>query len=153
MRGILRRQPSVVKKEEELNNHQNFKFQSVKITSDSKFGPSPNSHAQSPFQMPHHEQKTTDSDTPLAPNRPVTRAKNATTHPGTDAKRVLSNRREPEVIEREKVEQKAKKAAKEHKNREEAARKKKAQHHVEALRAQQAVELRDEFEVPHKGTK
>jgi hypothetical protein len=50
--------------------------------------------------MLRNDKKTAD----IALNRPVTRQKNATTHPGTDA---LSTRRDREVIEKEKLERKA----------------------------------------------
>jgi hypothetical protein len=99
--------------------------------------------------MPPHDQKT--AKTP--PNRPVTRPKNATAHPGTDAQKVLSIRRDPEIIEKEKLERKAKKEAKEHQKAEEDARKEAARQLVEELRAQQAIELDDEESHQHlKGT-
>lgn len=97
--------------------------------------------------MPHHDKGT--AETPL--NRPVTRPKNATTHPGTEAQKVLSTRRDPEVIEKEKLARKAKKEAKERQNADEAARKEAAQHRIEQLRAQQAKDLEDEeSEIPHQ---
>jgi hypothetical protein len=83
--------------------------------------------------MPHHDKNT--ANTP--PNRPTTRPKNATAHPGIDAQKVLSTRRDPEVIEKEKLERKAKKEAKERQNADEAARKEDVQHRVQQLRAQQ----------------
>ena len=92
-----------------------------------------------PLTMPHHD-KTTDSP----PNRPITRQKNANTHPGTEAQKVLSTHRDPELIEKEKLERKAKKEAKERQKEEEATRKEAAKQHVEELRAQQAIELQDE---------
>ena len=93
--------------------------------------------------MPDHDNETA--------NRPVTRRKNATTHPGTEAQKVLSTRRDPEVIEKEKLERKAKKEAKERQNVEEAARKEAAQHRTHQLRAQQAKDLEDEAsEIPRK---
>lgn len=91
--------------------------------------------------MPPQDHKTNDA-------RPVTRAKNATTHPG----RALSNGREPELIEKEKLERKAKKEAREHKKSEEMARKEAAQRHIEALRAQQTIDLEDEELEQPKGT-
>lgn len=90
--------------------------------------------------MPHHDKTTPDSP----PNRPITRQKNATTHPGTEAKKVLSTRRDPELIEKEKLERKEKKDAKERQKEEAATRKEAAQQHVEKLRAQQAIEHQDE---------
>jgi len=69
--------------------------------------------------MPNHEKNT--ANTP--PNRPVTHQKNATTHLGTDAQKVLSTRHDPEVIEKKKTERKAKKDAKEHQKADDAARK------------------------------
>jgi hypothetical protein len=97
--------------------------------------------------MPHHDQQTTD--TPV--NRPVTRPKNATTHPGTDAKRALSSRRDPELVEKEKLERKARKEAKERQKEEDTTRKEAAQQRVEELRAQQAIEIRDEeSEIPRQ---
>jgi len=106
--------------------------------------------------MPHQDQNyTADTQAPPSPpNRPATRSKNATVHPGTDAKKALSNRRDPEVIEREKLERKAKKEAKERQKEEEAERKEAAQRHVEELRAQQAIELEDEdIDIRHKQLK
>ena len=73
--------------------------------------------------MPHHDEST--ANTP--PNHPVTHQKNATAHPGTDAQKVLSTSCDPEVIEKEKLECKVKKEAKEHRNADEAARKEAAQ--------------------------
>jgi hypothetical protein len=97
--------------------------------------------------MPHHDKNM--ADTP--PNRPVTRLKNATVHPGTDAKKVLSNRRDPEVIEKEKLDRKARKEARERQDADEAARKEVAQCHTEQLRAQQAIDIEDEeSEIPHQ---
>jgi hypothetical protein len=97
--------------------------------------------------MPHNDKKTSD----IALNRPVTRQKNATTHPGTDAQKVLSTRRDREVIEKEKLERKAKKEAKDRQNTDEAARKEAAQKRIEQLRAQQAMDLEDEdSEIPHQ---
>ena len=90
--------------------------------------------------MPHHDKNTVNSP----PNRPKTRTKNATTHPGTTAKKALSTRRDPEIIENEKLERQAKKEAKERQKVEEAIRKEAAQQHVKDLRAQQAVELQNE---------
>jgi hypothetical protein len=94
--------------------------------------------------MPPHNQKTANPP----PNRPITRPKNATAHPGTDAQRVLSNRRDPEIIEKEKLERKSKKEAKEHQKAEEVARKEAARQRVEELRAQQAIELDEEESHP-----
>lgn len=94
-----------------------------------------------------HDKNTVD----ILPNRPVTRRKNATTHPGTDAQKVLSTRRDPEVIEKEKLERKAKKEARERQNADEAARKEAAQHHIEQLRAQQAIDLENEASEIPKG--
>lgn len=100
--------------------------------------------------MPQHDKNTVDSP----PNRPKTRQKNATTHPGTDAKKALSTRRDPEVIEKEKLGRQAKKEAKERHKVEEAARKEVAQQRVEDLRAQQAIELQKaESEVKRIGTR
>ena len=92
--------------------------------------------------MPHHDQNTTD--TQALPNHPVTRAKNATAHPGTDAKKALSTRRDPEVIEKEKFECNMKKEAKDRQKADEAARKEAAQRRIEEFRAQQAIDLEDE---------
>ena len=92
--------------------------------------------------MPHHDKNTVDSDSPH--NRPKTRPKNATTHPGIDAKKVLSTRRDPEIIEKEKLARQSKKEAKDRQKTEGATRKEAAQRHVENLRAQQAIELRTE---------
>lgn len=98
--------------------------------------------------MPPHDQHT--ADTPV--NRPVTRPKNATAHPGTDAKKVLSSRHDPEVIEQEKLDRKEKREAKERRKTEEATRKEAAQQRVEKLRARQANELEDEeYEIPRQG--
>ena len=95
-----------------------------------------------------NNKKTADSDTPL--NRPVTRPKNATTHPGTVAKKALSTRRDRDVIEMEKVEKNTKKEAKERRKADEASRKETAQQRVEQLQAQQAIDLEDEAsEIPH----
>lgn len=91
------------------------------------------------------------ANTPLEPSRPVTRLKNATAHPGTDAKRALSTRRDPEIIEQEKIDRQAKKDAKERQKVEDAARKKAAQHRIEELRAQQTTELEEEeSEIPRQ---
>ena len=99
--------------------------------------------------MPH-DKNTADTQT----NRPVTRQKNATAHPGTDAQKVLGTHHDPEVIEKEKLERKARKEAKEHQNADEAARKEAAQHHIEQLRAQQAIDLEDEeSEIPRQRPK
>jgi hypothetical protein len=95
--------------------------------------------------MPPQDHNTTGSDT-----RPVTRAKNATTHPGRRA--LTNNRREPEVIEKDKLERKAKKDAREHQKSEEKARKEAAHRHTEELRAQQITELEDEELEQLKGT-
>jgi len=94
--------------------------------------------------MPDQDNKTA--------NRPVTRRKNATTHPGTEAQKVLSNRRrDPQVIEKEKLERIAKKEAKDQKNADDAAGKEVAQHHTEQLRAQQANDLEvEESEIPRQ---
>ena len=89
--------------------------------------------------MPHHDQHT--ADTPV--HRPVTRQKNATVHPGTEAKKVLSSRREPEIIEQEKIERKAKRDAKERQKTDEATRKEAAQQRVDELRTMQANEIED----------
>ena len=98
--------------------------------------------------MPPHNKETS------ALNRPVTRAKNATVHPGTEAEKVLSTRRDPQVIEKEKLERKAKKEAKECQKVEEAARKEAAQRHVEELRAQQVIDSVDkESEIPRQQPK
>src|SRR3977135_2464803 len=100
--------------------------------------------------MPHQDKKTANTQ----PHRPVTRQKNATAHPGTDAQKVLSTRRDPEVIEKEKLERIAKKEARERRNADEAARKEDAQHRTEQLRAQQAIDLQDEeSEIPHQRPK
>jgi hypothetical protein len=87
--------------------------------------------------MPHHDEDT--SNTQL--NRPVTRHKNASAHPGTEAKRALSSRRDPEIIQKEKLDRKARKDAKDLQKAKETARKETTQHHIEELRAQQATEL------------
>jgi hypothetical protein len=95
--------------------------------------------------MPDH-----DSDNETA-NRPVTRRKNATTHPGTEAQKVLSTRRDPEVIKKEKLDRKAKKEAKDRQKADNAARKEVAQHRTEQIRAQQAKDLEDEeSEIPRQ---
>jgi hypothetical protein len=86
--------------------------------------------------MPHQDHNTTDT-------RPVTRTRNATVHPGIDAQRALSNRRDPDVIAKEKLERIAKKEAKERQKTEEAKRKEVAQQHIEELRAQQVIEESD----------
>ena len=86
--------------------------------------------------MPPHDKNTVNTP----PNRPKTRPKNATAHPGIDAQKVLSTRRDPEVIEKEKLERKAKKETKERRNADEAARKEAGQCHVNQLRAQQITE-------------
>ena len=100
--------------------------------------------------MPHHDEST--ANTP--PNRPVTFWKNATAHSGTDAQKVLSTRHDPEVIEKEKLECKAKKEAKEHWNADKAARKEAAQQWTEQLRAQQAIDLgNEESGIPHQQPK
>ena len=97
--------------------------------------------------MPHHDKNTAD----IPPNRPAMRPKNATVHPGTDAQKVLSTRRDPEVIEKEKLERKARKEAREHQSADKAARKEAAQHRIEQLRAQQAIDLEDEeSEIPQR---
>jgi hypothetical protein len=100
--------------------------------------------------MPDNNKKM--SETPL--NCPVTRPKNATAHPGTNAQKVLSTRRDPEVIEKEKLEHKAKKEAKERQKADEAARREVAQHRIEQLRAQQTIDLEDEeSELTHQQPK
>ena len=100
--------------------------------------------------MPHHDEST--ANTP--PNCPVTHWKNATAHPGTDAQKVLSTRRDPEVIEKEKLERKVKKEAKERQNADEAARKEAAQQQTEQLQAQQAIDLENkESGIPHQQPK
>jgi hypothetical protein len=97
--------------------------------------------------MPPHNHTT--ADTPV--NRPATRPKNATTHPGTDAQRALSSRRDREVIENEKLERKAKKEAKERQKVEDTTRREAAHLRVEKLRAQQAIEIEDEeSEIPRQ---
>ena len=73
--------------------------------------------------MPHHNESTANAP----PNCPVTCRKNATAHPVTDAQKVLSTRRDPEVIEKEKLECRVKKEAKECRNADKAARKEAAQ--------------------------
>jgi hypothetical protein len=99
--------------------------------------------------MPHHDHSTADTEVPV--NRPATRPKNATAHPGTDAQRALSSRRDPEVIEKEKLERKAKKEAKERQKLDETTRREAAQERVEELRAQQAIEIEaDESEIPRQ---
>ena len=91
------------------------------------------------------------ANAPLAPSRPATRLRNATIHPGTEAKRALSNRRDPEIIEQEKIDRQAKRDAKEQQKVEEAERRKVAQHRIEELRAQQATELEEEeSEIPRQ---
>lgn len=99
--------------------------------------------------MPQHDKNT--ANTP--PNRPATRPKNATAHPGIDAQKVLSTRRDPEVIEKEKLDRKAKKITKDLKNAEEAARKEAGQRHIEQLRAQQITDLEAEEAETHKQPK
>jgi hypothetical protein len=102
--------------------------------------------------MPHHDSDTNAADTP--PNRPVTRQKNATAHPGTDAQKVLSTRRDPEVIKKEKLERTARKEARERQIADEAARKEAAKHRIEQLRAEQAIDLEHkESEIPHQQPK
>lgn len=86
--------------------------------------------------MPHHDEDI--GDTP--PNRPVTRAKNASAHPGTEAKRALSSRRDPEIIEKEKSERKARKDAKDYQKAKKTARKEVAHRRIEEIRAQQAID-------------
>jgi hypothetical protein len=98
--------------------------------------------------MPHHDKNT--ANTP--PNRPATRAKNATAHPGIDAQKVLSTRRNPEEIEKEKLERKAKKVTKDRQKADEAARQKASQRRIEELRAQQITDLEEEAET-HKQPK
>jgi hypothetical protein len=99
--------------------------------------------------MPHHEDT---ADTP--PNRPVTRQKNAMAHPGIDAQKVLSTRRDREVIEKEKLERQAKKEAKERQNADDTARKEAAQHRIEQLRAQQAADFdKNESVIPRQKPK
>jgi hypothetical protein len=101
--------------------------------------------------MPRQDEKTADSDTP---NRPVTRRKNATTHPGIDAKKALSTRRDPEVIEKEKLDRKVRKETKDRQNADEDARKEASQQLIENLRAQQSIDLeREESEIPHQQPK
>jgi hypothetical protein len=90
--------------------------------------------------MPNHDNDTAN----IPPNRPVTRPKNATTHPGTDAQKVLSTRRDPKVIEKEKTERNAKKEAKERQKADDAARKETAQRRIEELRAHQTIILAEE---------
>ena len=88
---------------------------------------------------------------PLAPSRSVTRLRNASAHPRTDAKQALSNHRDPEIIEQEKFDHQANKDAKEQQKADDAARKKAAQHHIEELRAQQTTVLEEEeCEIPHQ---
>ena len=100
--------------------------------------------------MPHHDEST--ANTPH--NCPVTRWKNATAHPGTDAQKVLSTRCDPEVIEKEKLEHKAKKEAKECQNADEAARKEATQQRTEQLWPQQAIDLENEESgIPHQQPK
>ena len=99
--------------------------------------------------MPHHDHSTADTEVPV--NRPATRSKNATAHPGIDAQRALSSRRDPEVIEKEKLERKTKKEAKERQKLDETTRREAAQERVEELRAQQAIEIEaDESEIPRQ---
>ena len=100
--------------------------------------------------MPHHDESTTNTP----PNHPVTRRKNATAHPGTDAQKVHSTHCDPEVIEKEKLERKAKKEAKECQNADEASRKEATQQRTEQLRAQQAIDLENkESGIPHQQPK
>ena len=85
----------------------------------------------------------------LAPSRPATHLRNATIHPGTEAKQALSNRCDPEIIKQEKIDRQAKRDAKEQQKVEEAERRKVAQHRIEELQAQQATELEEEeSEIP-----
>ena len=67
--------------------------------------------------MPHHNKNITDTP----PNRPEMHPKNATVHPGTDAQKDLSTHHNPEVIEKEKLEHKARKEAREHQSADEAS--------------------------------
>jgi hypothetical protein len=99
--------------------------------------------------MPHHDRSTADTQVPV--NRPGTRKKNATVHPGIEAQKALSSRRDPEVIEKEKLERKEKKEARERQKLDESARREAAQERVEELRAQQSIENEaDESEIPRQ---
>lgn len=70
----------------------------------------------------------------------TTRASNANKHPGTEAQKVLQNRRSPEEIQADKDMKKAKKEARQA----EADQRESAQKHLEARRALQAARLEDE---------
>lgn len=81
------------------------------------------------------------------PNRPRTRAGNADKHPGINAKNALRAKnppRDPEVIQKEKVEKEAKKEAKRKEEEQIQAREDSAEKFVEGYRARKDTEALNE---------
>ena len=100
--------------------------------------------------MPRQPRQDSEDNPPLTSNsinRPKTRPKNATTHPGTNAQKILSTRRDPEVIEKEKHDRLTKKANKEREKDEVTTRMTKGQLRVEELQAQ-LVQAQAELDNP-----
>ena len=121
---------------DDVTSSKSFEMQSFPGESESKqLEPPTVNHLPS---MP--QQNTTD--TPLVPSRPVTCLRNASAHPGNDAKWALSNRCDPEIIEQEKFDRQVKKDAKEQQKADNAARKKATQHRIEELRASKPLGLK-----------
>jgi hypothetical protein len=91
--------------------------------------------------MPPRKKAADDTDNET---RVQTRSTNVNRHPGSEAQEVLRTRkprRAPEVIQREKDEQKAKKEAKSREKLEEKARQEALEHELEQYRAQQEVDI------------
>jgi hypothetical protein len=88
------------------------------------------------------------------PNRARTRAKNANAHPGIAAKNTLRARnppRDPEVIQKEKVEKEAKKEAKRKEAEQAQAREDYAENFIEEYRARKATEaLNEAMAIPRR---
>lgn len=103
---------------------------------------------QAPLTTPFHKPMPNHTNTPS--NQPVTHPKNATTHPGTDAQKVLSIHHDHEVIDKEKVGWNAKKKAREHQKADEALRKETGQCCIEQLQAQLAIEITEEEAEAHQ---
>jgi hypothetical protein len=105
--------------------------------------------------MPSRQKKTTqhqpEQETESEPNRPRTRAKNATQRPGADAERTLQVRQDPAVIQKEKTARQAKKDKKEQERQEEEASKKEAASFLEDYRAEQkAIIAEQETSIPRR---
>lgn len=96
------------------------------------------SHQKNPAE--HQQEQELES----VPNRPRTRAKNATHRPGADAEKTLRVRRDPAVVQKEKEARQSRKEEKERERQEEAASEKEASSFLEGYRAQQMATMEDE---------